>query len=471
MPLPVNRRELIQGTVLSGSSGLFSKIAACGEPTAECPEPISIGVDIQEYGCIQMFDAAAAESNTAVLLAALNSESHILIPSGDFHITGNVSLEGKIVEGAGASTAICGDGDVFVDAVNAGLRNLVIRNRSVLGKLVSVSAGDIARSQFSNVGFQTSSHHIYADATCVDWVFENCTFLGATVCSRYFKSCWACKEISCYTWYNAEGLRFGGSNVSTFTVQNSVFEYNAGSAVILDAGTSAEIHTVIFVGTHFEGNGSNVDTGKPAVCDVAFVATGRIRNVLFQSCAFWRDGRSGATPAPTVSSYDLRGGNIVGVRFANCSTYKQLAPTHEFVSIDSVDALLDGAVGQVYGTPTYAPAIFSRSAGVCRVVGVQDGNLATQALLKPPPEATLARVYVRGNYYNQTAGTNTAYLEAYCDLGGAGRVFVVTDRNHSAGSNQGFLVSWMSTTGQLKVTNKNAMSAMQSGDTLIEFFV
>ena len=79
------------------------------------------------------------------------------------------------------------------------------------------------------------------------------------------------------------------------------------------------------------------------------------------------------------------------------------------------------------------------------------------------------RVTVSGNNYNGAPNTNLALNVTYMS-GTTGNTRALTDANHSAGANQGFIVTYNPATRVITVANKAAMTNTQSGEVFAEYF-
>ena len=93
------------------------------------------------------------------------------------------------------------------------------------------------------------------------------------------------------------------------------------------------------------------------------------------------------------------------------------------------------------------------------------GNLAAMDLQTPPSGTEIVLVIVTGDSYNGVDNSNDGRYIGVIDIGEGGRVFPILDANHSAGNNQGWIVTWTGT--QVSVTNKNGLSYNQSGNVLM----
>lgn len=272
-------------------------------------------VNVKDFGAV-LNDATtpARTANSAALIAAATAGKRVEIGAGTLWLASSTTLpiDTQIVGAGKNSTFIKGDGDLLVlNATTFGANSepyfadFTIANDVTRGKLVSVSgvSTDYGRAHFERIQFGKSTYHVQAHPTlaAVDWYFNGCRFTDASVRSREIPSCFAYREVGCYTWQGAQGLVIYTG--ATITCVGSVFEIMSGEAVYLLANIAAGIDTVSFVGCHFEQNGSS---GASDI-KIETTAAARIRGVSLIGSTLYNPN---ATMIKRISIVEGGGGTI-----------------------------------------------------------------------------------------------------------------------------------------------------------------
>lgn len=379
-----------------------------------------------------------------------------------------VPAHARLLGGGEARSFIKGDGDLFKwtqGVIGSPLfADLNISNDVTRGKLFLTNAGvDLPPVKFHRVQFGKSNYHIYSGDLLVQWQTVGCTFTDAAIASRRFRGAWVYIDRDSYTWFNAKGLVIEIQSSSTCSIVNCVYEYNTSYGVHLIAN-GADILGFNVTECHFEGNGS---VGGLAEVHLETVTANRVVSVNFSGTNIF-PGPGAAGPRVLLTT----GG---GGAFGTVSFYSGYVGGTQALVTSNAAVYIDDTVSFQVNT---IPAISRRSQkvnyenslaylGQRRVLGTFAGNGAVQAAVTAPAGTKLVRVTVDGNNYNGVANSNTAQLiGTYSNING--NVRVTTDVNHSAGANQGFVLT--APAGVVTVANKVAMGFSQSGDTLYEFF-
>ena len=434
-------------------------------------------VSVIDYGGVLNDSSAGARTaNTAALTAALAVRKRPFVPEGEFWIATNTPLAAFWdIEGAGAEASIIkGDGDLFsVTTADNGemrrFRNLKIMNDVTKGKLFKyVSAIDTNRIQFDNVNFDKANYHVHASGggAVVSPSFNNCRFINASIESRHFEGLWVYSETSCYTWYCGIGLRCTNGAVSDCSIRGSTYEQMDDSAIVLDASnTSYEVAGLVVEGTHFEANGK---VNHNADVQLLTSAATRLRGIKFVGGGFFTPT---ATQSVRVSVAAGGGGNIDNIDIDSVVCMGTVPLCTDSPSIRVRNVYYQSVAPQPTNlVPVQVQYQYSlRSLGELRVSGVETGSGGTVATLTAPVGVRDWRVTVSGNNYNGVPNTNLALNVTYMS-GTTGNTRATTDANHSAGANQGFIVTYNPATRVITVANKAAMTATQSGEVFAEFF-
>lgn len=129
-------------------------------------------------------------------------------------------------------------------------------------------------------------------------------------------------------------------------------------------------------------------------------------------------------------------------------------------------ALKGGDAAQDFAAKYLALGAFAgRIRGVDITIWGASGNLGSVADTIIPSGCQFAIIIVTGDLYAGSAGTHVGrYLSVY----NSSRIFPIFAADHSAGSNQGWIIT--SGSGHIYVTNKDGMSFEQSAQVLIIFF-
>lgn len=425
-------------------------------------------VNVLDYGAIMNDSASGTRTtNSAAILAAAAINPKVAIPAGVLYIAGDIEVPKNLqLSGQGRLlTTVEGEGDLFKittsDFGTPVFRDMTIQNGTTRGNLFSTDVGsDIGRVEFHNVEFLKSTHHIYSTDICVAWIIKGCRFNDATSFSRHFTAgLWAHTEVGNYTWFCGGGLFVAGSSHTCHI--EGVFEYNTNDGILLSGDTTAGISDWV-IACHFEGNGAS------GASDVTLNTTvaARIRGINFLGSTFILPQ---AAQTERVSISAGGGGTIGAIGFIAGSCYgtKPLATDVASVYIHPtfwLDAITPLPNQQIPFTPAYQ---FSGSLGSVTIVGVSGGNGTVQASIIPPAGTKWANVYVQGNSYNGVADSNDGRLYGNYRASGS-RTTTDVDVNHSAGTNQGWVLTW--TGSAIQVANKSGMTNAQSADTTVVFY-
>lgn len=432
-------------------------------------------VMLTDMAGVKMNDSSAATraANSAALVSLLTQRKGVKLPEGVLWVSSGTPLTSFWnIEGAGAeATIIKGDGDLFsiTSATNGEMRrfaNLKIMNDVTSGKLISyVNATPNNRVQFENVNFDKATYHVYCagGGESVSWSFHFCRFINASVESRHFEGLWVYREAACYTWNNRIGLRCTNGAVTSCSIDGGVYEQHDDSAIVLEASNVSFEIAAFRINAHFEANGKVTNRADVAIS--TSVAT-RVQAVVFSACGFY-------SPIPTqtnrISLTAAGGGGIDNIIVDGCAVTGTVPLTQ------NASAIKERNVYRQTGNPQNAATVpqlvayqYSQNyLGSVRVIGAAVGSGGVVASITPPAGTFLTRATVDGNIYNGVANTNTAQLIGTYS-GTNGSVHAQYDVNHSAGTNQGFVIS--APGGVVTISNKGGMSASQSGDVLFEFF-
>jgi hypothetical protein len=459
----------------SGGAALVGFIqAGAGAVARLVQDKLRETVSVIDYGgVLNSSGAGVRTANSAALLAALAQRKRVYIPEGTFWIAANTALSGFWdIEGASAeATIIKGDGDLFsVTTADNGemrrFRNLKIINDVTKGKLFKyVGAIDTNRVQFDNVNFDNCNYwvHTSGGGQMVSWKFGDCRCINAAIEGFHFEGLWASSWRDCYVWYSQIGLRVTNGNISTNTIHGGAWEQMNDSAIVLDASNAAYELAGFEIHTHFEANGKLTNAADVAVLTSA--AT-RARAVKLLACGFFTPT---VTQSVRVSVTAGGGGNVDFIDIDGGACMGVVPLCTNSTSIKTRNVYYQSVAPQAQNiVPVQAQYQNSLNfLGSQRVVGVNGGNGQVQCLITPPTGTKSIEVQVDGNFYNGAGGTNIAFNASHYSAVN-GNVRTTTDINHSAGANQGFIVTWTGT--QIQVANKAALTNNQSGDTLVVFW-
>lgn len=454
----------------SGSSLLGFIHAGTGAVAQTVQAVLRESVSVTDFGGVMDNSGASVRTaNSAALLAALAVNRRVNIPAGVFWIDPNTTLSGfwHIVGAGAASTFVKGDGDLFsLTAVDNGemrlFEHMTLINDVTKGKLFK-SVGTTNRVEFSHVNFGNSNYHIYSSGgDAVSWKFGDCRFTGATTESRHFEGLWAYSEVACYTWFGAIGIRCTNGNVSTCSIDGSVFEQMDDSAIVLDASSASfEVDGFHVFGTHFEVNGKVTNNADVAVLTSA--AT-RLRNVSINGGGFFSPT---ATQTVRVSVTAGAGGNIDLVNIENCCLMGAVALCTSNSAVRARNIYFQ-SLTMPAGVTVPVSVLQSNSGylGENFTAGINVGSSGVVATITPPTGVKVIDFTVQGNFYNAVANSHTGYLIGKYFASGS-RVAQISDVNNGAGTNQGFVATWTGTA--LQIANKAAMTNNQSGDVTCVF--
>ena len=249
-------------------------------------------VSVLDYGAVGDDDTDCTQAFIDAIDAAGVENKTVYVPAGIYRIdpisrndltTGNINLIGE--SRYSSTIKRVGDGSTFSGRFVCEIEHITFTGNGNGTSFYFTEATPLGQQKFTSCLFRNDNYGIKSDALAVAWLFNECWFNGLNTRAMSFDNgTWGCRFDQLYVWFNNVGFYSNGGHGSS--ISNSVFEYNNGSAVILEGvGPNGNDHTDFrFESIFFEQNCNAEVDGS--IIQIFTSAAVRIRNVQFDNCYF-----------------------------------------------------------------------------------------------------------------------------------------------------------------------------------------
>ena len=463
-------------------------------------------VSVKDFGAV----GDGSTDDTVALQAALAASKHVIIPSNTtIKITSGIVLaNGTTIEGADRVTSV-----ILVDGDHNGidlrrystLCNLRVRGRNTMTSTrylvgLAASGGDSARSNITNCIIGGRNTEIPGDTAN-----ERCNGTAIKGSVSFLNNI-----SNCYVFNSKVGLAIDGSVTNAITVTGTEFHkcgvggtITAPQGVVLTQCTFENSdeqgliiqssRSCVLTGCYFEKN--NTAATATIKADLLIDDPDPGAAIKLDNLFFFRGG--------TNTDYGLyidrqKGVSLDGAYFnsyQNAINYLYAGNTNSFGYgvLKNVFATDNGASRSILGTrwqlygfqhvgldesslSTFGQVKASslRFSSSAQILDITTGgrsygsNGVVQGTVTPPSGANRAEIVVTGADYATYGnlvhtGLNVSHWSSVTNL-----IYTAVNTNHSAGSNQGFNVTWTGTA--IQIANKTGMTSNQSGNFRVVFY-